>query len=631
MSSTRGSGSSTDKELGSDPAQVPAHVPAAAVEDLQASGEAAPIAADEDREGFDAAATGDTGGETADDDAVEHPEFAEEAALLAGGAGAVVGPSPFVGFGPKDALDGLLTLGKKTLTNPLAIAGAAPRTAASLFRIGTGRSAIKPDRTDKRFRDPAWEDTRLLKALMQVYLYAGGEIDTFVESLGLPEKDVERVEFVVHLIREGLAPTNNLVLNPAALRKAKETRGESLARGLGNLIHDLRTNHGMPSQVNRAPYKVGENLAVTPGAVVYRDDIMEVIQYQPHTETVGSRPLLVIPPQVNKYYALDLAPGRSMYEYLIQQGIQLYGVSWRNPTAKERDWNFDTYADAALRAIEVVCSISESPDLNIMGGCAGGMMVSILTSLLASRGETRINSTTMLVTLLDSRVDAEILLFASPQTVKAAKLQSSRTGYLDGWRMAQVFAWLRPNELVWNYWVNNYLLGNDPPTFDILAWNADTTRLPAALHHQLLDIVTENQLAKPGTANILGTPIDIGQIATDTYVVAGLTDHITPWAGCYHTAHMVSGDCRFVLCSSGHVQTLVAAPGHKGMHYFTNPDTSGDYETWLAGAERHEGSWWEDWVEWLSPRSGPPQQAPETLGSEEYPAMEPAPGTYIHT
>lgn len=617
MSPTRGAGSPpTGAELDSEPAGTPTHVPGAAAVGHREIPDKEMSVAD---------------AQAADAEGVEHPEFAHEAALLAGGPGAVVGPSPFVGFGPKDALDGLLTLGKKTLTNPLALVAAAPRTAASLVRIGTGRSAIKPDRGDKRFRDPAWEDARLWRAVMQLYLYAGGEIDHLVENLGLSETDVERVEFVVHLIREALAPTNNLALNPAALRKAKDTKGESLARGLGNLIHDLRTNHGMPSQVNRAPYTVGENLAVTPGSVIYRDEIMEIIHYQPQTPMVGARPLLVIPPQVNKYYALDLAPGRSMYEYLLQHGIQLYGVSWRNPTADERDWDFDTYAAAALRAVDVVCSVAGSPDLNLMGGCAGGMMVALLTVLLAARGETKINSTTMLVTLLDSRVDAEILLFASPQTVRAAKLQSSRKGYLDGWRMAQVFAWLRPNELVWNYWVNNYLLGNDPPSFDILAWNADTTRLPAALHHQLLDIVTENQLAKPGTATILGTAIDIGRITTDTYVVAGLTDHITPWSGCYHTTHMVAGDCRFVLCSSGHVQTLVAAPNHKGLHYFTNPENPPDHEAWLAGAERHEGTWWQDWVEWLTPRSGPVKRAPKRLGNRRYPPLEPAPGSYIHT
>lgn len=558
-------------------------------------------------------------------------ELTAEAALLAGGPGAVVGPSPFVGFGRRDAAEGLLTLGKHTVTKPWALARATPRTLWQVARIGAGRSPIEPDKKDKRFRDSAWDEMRLMRAIMQLYLFLGREADEIVEGLGMPDADVERVEFVVGLIRETLAPTNNPLLNPAALRKAKETKGRSLAKGLSNLVHDVRENHGMPSQVNREPFKVGVNLAVTPGSVIYRNDVMEVIQYKPQSPMVGSRPLVVIPPQVNKYYALDLAPGRSMYEYLLQHGIQVFGISWRNPTAKDRDWNFDTYAEAALEAIDVVRAVSDSDDVNLMGGCAGGMMVSILAAVLAARGDTRVYSATTLVTLLDSHVDAEILMFANEKTVKAAKLQSSRSGVLDGWRMGQVFAWLRPNELVWNYWVNNYLMGNSPPTFDILAWNADTTRLPAGFHHQLLDIVIENQLIHPGKLVILGTPVDVTKITMDMFVVGGLTDHITPWQGCYHTVQMVSGNAEFVLCSSGHVQTLVSAPGHRGQYYFTNQQAPPDPYVWQAAAQRHDGSWWERWVEWLGERSGEQRRPRRTLGNTTYAAKEPAPGTYIHS
>ncbi len=536
-----------------------------------------------------------------------------------------------MGFGTRDALDGLLTLGKHTLTKPWALVKATPKTLREAAKIGAGRSDIQPDARDKRFRDSAWEDVRLLKGLMQLYLYLGSEADHLVENLGMSPKEAERVEFVVGLIRESLAPTNNVVTNPAALRKAKETKGKSLVTGLSNLVHDVRENHAMPSQVNLKPFKVGINLAVTPGAVIYRNEVMEVIHYKPQSPMMGTRPLVVIPPQVNKYYALDLAPGRSMYEYLLQHGIQVFGISWRNPTKEQRDWSFDTYAEAALEAIDVARAVSGSDDVNLMGGCAGGMMVSILSAVLGARGDTRIHSATTLVTLLDSRVDAEILLFASKDTVKAAKLQSSRTGVLDGWRMGQVFAWLRPNELVWNYWVNNYLMGNSPPAFDILAWNADTTRLPAAMHHQLLDIVIENQLIFPGKLKILDTPVDLSKISIDMFVVAGITDHITPWHGCYHTVQLVSGNAEFVLCSSGHVQTLVSAPGHRGAHYFTNSQTPPDPDDWKAAAERHEGTWWEHWVEWLGERSGPKKRPRRTLGNKQYPPKEPAPGMYIHT
>ncbi len=556
--------------------------------------------------------------------------IAFDAENLAGGAGAVNGPSPFVGFGVRDAVGGLVTLGSRTLRNPKALAAVAPRTVKELAMIGLGRSTVAPDKKDKRFRDEAWQDGKLRK-IMQLYLTLGAEADEIVEHLGLQEKDVERVEFVTGLIREALAPTNNIITNPAALRKAQQTRGKSLAKGFSNLVDDLRNNHMMPAQVNRQPYHVGINLAVTRGKVIFRNDVVEILHYRPQSEKVGTRPLVVIPPQVNKYYALDLAPGRSMYEYLLQNGIQVFGLSWRNPTAKERDWDFNTYADAAIEAIDVVREVSGSDDVNIMGGCAGGMMVSILSAIDAARGTGRIHSSTMLVTLLDSRTDAEILLFASPKTVEAAKKQSSKKGYLDGWRMAQVFAWLRPNELVWNYWVNNYLLGNDPPTFDILAWNADTTRLPEAMHHQLLEIVIYNKLTKPGKVEILDTPIDISNITQDTYVVGGVTDHITPWEGTYSTTRMVSGDCRFVLTSSGHVQTLVAAPGHRGLTYYTNPDLPNEAEKWFAGAEKHDGTWWADWVEWLKPRSGELKDPPVTAGNENYPPMEEAPGTYIFT
>ncbi len=540
--------------------------------------------------------------------------IAFDAENLAGGAGAVVGPSPFVGFGVQDAIGGLVTLGRESLRNPRALLSAAPRTAAELVKIVAGQSIVSPDQKDKRFRDSAWQDQRLLRRIMQAYLFLGAE-----------------VEFVIGLIREGLAPTNSILTNPTAIKKAQETKGKSLVRGFGRLVRDVRQNHGMPAQVNREPFHVGINLAVTRGRVIYRTDALEILHYQPQSEQVGTRPMVIVPPQVNKYYALDLAPGRSMYEYLLQHGIQVFGISWRNPTAKERHWDFSTYAEATLDAIDVVREVSGSPDVNVMGGCAGGMMVAILAAMDAARDEQRIHSTTMLVTLLDSRTDAEILLFASPKTVNAAKKLSSKRGYLEGWRMAQVFAWLRPNELVWNYWVNNYLLGNEPPTFDILAWNADTTRLPEALHHQLLDIVIHNQLTKPGSLNILGNPIDISDITQDVYVVGGLTDHITPWHGCYSTTQMVSGDCRFVLCSSGHVQSLVAAPNHRGLGYYTNSTLSKDADDWFAGSERHDGSWWADWVEWLQPRSGELKDPPKTAGNENFPAMEEAPGTYIFT
>jgi polyhydroxyalkanoate synthase subunit PhaC len=499
-----------------------------------------------------------------------------------------------------------------------------------LLRIGLGKSEVAPEKGDKRFADTAWRENPFFRASLQTYLYFGSTIDPYVDSLGIEGVNAERVRFALMLLREALAPTNFLPTNPAALKRLIDTGGKSLVRGIANWAGDVRHNHGMPSVVDLRPFTIGDNIAATPGAVIHRTEVFELIQYSPQSDTVYQRPMLVVPPQVNKYYALDLAPGRSMYEYLLRHGVPVYGISWRNPTGEQRDWSYDTYAQAAIEAIDAVREVSGSPDVNIMGGCLGGMLVAIVQAHLAALGDSRIHSATMTVTLLDCESDGRMFLFASPETLAIAKKVSLPTGVINGWQTASMFSWLRPNDLVWNYWVNNYLLGKDPPAFDILAWNADTTRLSSRFHHQMLDMAAGNQLAHPGAMRVLGTPIDISRIACDTYVAAGRTDHITPWHACYRTTQMVSGDSEFVLCSSGHIQTVVADPKHPGLGYFVNPGTPPEAEQWLAGAQRHEGSWWEHWVGWLSQRSGERVTAPTTLGSARFPAIEPAPGSYIH-
>ncbi len=559
----------------------------------------------------------------------EHGDLAEDAAELAGAADALIGPSPFVGFGLRDALGGLKSLAAVVAREPRVLLRGLPATAGELVRIGWGKSQLEPAKTDKRFRDPAWRENPLLRSVMQVYLHFGSEVDGFVDGLELDSRNAERARFALGLVREALAPTNSLLTNPEALKRCIETGGASLARGAGNLAGDLRHNHGLPSQVDLRPFTVGKNLAVTPGAVIHRTEVFELIQYAPQTEQVYSRPLLVVPPQVNKYYALDLAPGRSMYEYALKHGFQIFGISWRNPTAAHREWGLDTYAEAILEATDVVREISGSPDVNIMGACLGGMMVSILLSRLAALKDDRVNAATMVVTLLDLDIEAQMLLFATAPALALARQASSQKGILHGWQMAQVFAWLRPNDLVWNYWVNNYLLGRQPPAFDMLAWNADTTRLTARFHHQVLDLVSGNQLAHPGSLEVLGVPVDLSAVTHDTYVAAGRNDHITPWEGCYRTTQLLSGKSRFVLCSSGHIQTVVAAPDHPRLGYFVNPETPPEPAEWMAGAQRHEGSWWEDWVQWLAKRSGTKKAAPPAVGSKRYPAKEPAPGTYL--
>jgi polyhydroxyalkanoate synthase len=560
----------------------------------------------------------------------QRQDLADTAAQPAGGAQAAPAAGPFAGLGPGEAIGALRFLGQQAVRQPLTLARDTPGAARELLRIALGKSQVAPEKGDKRFADPAWRENPLYQRAMQTYLYYGSQVDPFIDSLGIEGLNRERARFALALVREAMAPTNAFITNPAALKRMFGTGGVSVGRGMAHMAGDLLHNHGMPSMVDRRPFKVGETVAATPGAVIYRTEVFELIQYTPQTGTVYQRPILMVPPQVNKYYALDLSPGRSLYEYLLKRGIGVFGISWRNPTGAQRDWNFDTYAQATIEAIDVAREVSGSPDVNIMGGCLGGMTAAITQAHLAALGENKVHSATMFVTLLDCESDGKMLLFGTPQTLAIAKKVSRRTGVIDGWQMASMFSWLRPNDLVWNYWVNNYLLGQDPPAFDILAWNADTTRLTRGFHHQLLDMVATNELVHPGAMKVLGTPIDLSRITCDTYVAAGMTDHITPWKTCYRTTQMVSGRSQFVLCSSGHIQTVVADPMHRGLGYYLNPETPPDAEQWMAGAERHEGSWWDHWAGWLTERSGEQITAPRSIGSRLFPAKEPAPGTYVH-
>jgi polyhydroxyalkanoate synthase subunit PhaC len=540
-------------------------------------------------------------------------------------------PGPRASRSLRGATRALGSLGRLAVRQPLTVLRDTPGAAQELLRIALGTSAVEPDKGDKRFADPAWRDNPLYRRTMQAYLYFGSRVDPYVDSLGIEGMNRERLRFGLVLLREAASPTNFFMTNPAAIKRWFDTGGGSVGRGMANMAGDMLRNHGMPSMVDRRPFKVGENLAATPGAVIHRSEVFELIQYTPQTGTVYQRPVLMVPPQVNKYYALDLSPGRSLYEYLLQRGVQVFGMSWRNPAGAQRHWNFDTYVQATVEAIDVAREVSGSPDVNLMGGCLGGMTAALTQAHLAALGKNHlVHSATMFVTLLDCDSDGRMFLFATPLTMALAKAVTVPTGVINGWQMGSTFAWLRPNDLVWNYWVNNYLLGQDPPAFDILAWNADTTRLTMGFHHQLLDIVAGNQLVHPGAMRVLGTPIDISGITCDTYVAAGLTDHITPWHTCYRTTQMVSGRTQFVLCSSGHIQTVVADPKHRGLGYYLNPETPPTAEQWMAGARRHEGSWWDHWVGWLAERSGEQVRSPSSLGSRRFPAREPAPGTYIY-
>jgi polyhydroxyalkanoate synthase len=501
---------------------------------------------------------------------------------------------------------------------------------AEAGRILTGTSTVAPHRGDRRFTDAAWTDNPLLKRLVQLYLAEGHTLDQLVDDAELGPRDRKRVRFLLENLVEAFAPSNVPLVNPASAKAAIDTAGLSLVRGGGQLVKDLASAPRIPEMVDPSGFSVGENIATTPGAVVFRSEVLELIRYQPQTEQVYEVPVLVVPPTINKYYAIDLAPGRSLVEYSIQQGRQMFVISWRNPDARHADWDIDTYVRAILDALEVVEEVTGSASTVLGGICSGGILASIVAAYLAGIGrQDRLAGVCLAVTVIDNHDAGTVSALSDTRLAAAAKRRSARQGYLDGRSLAEVFAWLRPGDLIWNYWVNNYLLGKKPPAFDILFWNSDTTRMTAGLHADFVDLAVGNTLTKPGALTVLGVPIDLGKVTVDSYVVAGIADHITPWENCYRTTQLFGGTTRFVLSTSGHIAALVNPPGNPKASYHTNDDETADAQAWLKGADTHQGTWWSDVSDWLNARSGELVPTPTELGTTRLPVLADAPGTYV--
>jgi polyhydroxyalkanoate synthase len=440
-----------------------------------------------------------------------------------------------------------------------------------------------------------------------------------------------RARFAVSLLVDAIAPTNFVGGNPAALRKLVDTKGASVIRGFANFVEDFASGTGLPRQVDARPFAVGRNVATTPGAVVYRNEVLELIQYAPRTAKVHQRPLVICPPQINKFYCVDLSPEKSLTRWILDSEVQLFQISWRNPTKKQRDWNLDTYVQALDEAVDAARRITGSPDVNMWGNCSGGITMAAYLGYLAASGQKKVASATAAVCVLDMSTteSTTVGLFTTPATIKAAKLASRERGVVGGPEMARMFAWLRPNDLIWNYWVNNYLLGNKPPAFDILFWNADTTRLPAGLHADYLDLIDSNPFVNAGTLDVCGRPIDMTRVDVEAYVVGGITDHITPWQGCHSTARIYGDDTTFVLANSGHLQSLINPPGNPKAFFSTAMVGNATADAWAERAKRQEGSWWPHWRSWIGRRSGAKVAAPTKLGNRKHPAGEPAPGAYV--
>jgi len=525
-----------------------------------------------------------------------------------------------------------LAFGAKLARRPDRIVKRVGGLSAELARVAAGRGQAAPARGDRRFGDAAWDESPVYSRLLRSYLAAGATLDGLLADARLGEQDQRRVRFALQNVHDALAPTNYLLTNPAALRATVDERGANLVRGARNLARDMASSPRLPASVDAERFEVGVDIAATPGSVVLRTELFELIRYAPQTETVREEPLLIVPPMVNKYYLVDLAPERSMVEFLVRRGQQVFTLSWRNPEAEHRHWGLDTYADGALEAIAAVRTLSGAGRVHLAGNCSGGALVSMLAARAAALGrEEEIGSITTGVSVLDSHRAGTASAFMGPEIAKLAVAGVERKGYLDGAALQTFFAWLRPNDLIWGYVANNYLLGRTPPAFDILFWNADTTRMSAGLLRDLADMAVSNALTQPSGMDLLGTPVDLGRVTRDAYVVAGVADHITPWENCYATTQLLGGDTRFVLSSAGHVAALVNPPGNPKARYRTAPggaNPASPHE-WAEAAEQRTGSWWEDWARWLGERSGGERRAPKRLGKGRFRVLGPAPGRYV--
>ena len=525
----------------------------------------------------------------------------------------------------------MVALAAAVLKKPRRTVGSLGRAVGEVARVVRGTSSVAPAPGDRRFDDPTWRESALYRRMMQGHLALARETRRLAGEFDLSPRDEARTKMMLGMAADSLAPTNTLLGNPAALKRTLECGGRNLVTGLAQLIEDWRHNGGLPASVDTSKFKVGENLAATPGEVVHRNEQLELIQYRPQTPTVHGTPLFIVPPQINKYYVWDLAPGRSLIEFLVRQGFQVSVVSWFNPTVAQAEWGLGTYVLALEDAMRVAREITRSPQLHLLGACSGGITSAALLAYLAAKGSDWARSLTLLVAMLDTDgiADSAMGLFAHLETLDLARTLSGARGVLEGKELAKVFAWLRPNDLIFNYWVNNYLMGRQPPAFDVLYWNSDTTRLSAQLHADFLALLQSNALSQPGCVTIGGRSLSLGDIHCDSYIVAGRTDHITPWEGCYRTRELLGGHSEFVLSASGHVQTIVNPPGNKKSSFLSNAGTHDSPDSFAQGAVTNEGTWWPHLAQWLAARSDADKRAPRQPGSRRRPSLGAAPGSYV--
>lgn len=492
---------------------------------------------------------------------------------------------------------------------------------------------VTPQKGDRRFRDEAWENNELFDFIKQSYLLSSQWMQNLVHEVdGLDEKTAQKVEFYTRQFVDAISPTNFLMTNPEVLRTTIETGGENLLKGLQNLLSDLERGKGKLQirMTDLDAFKIGENVATTEGSVIGRTPLMELLQYKPSTDQVAKRPLMIVPPWINKYYILDLRPENSFIKWAVDQGHTVFVLSWVNPDSKLAEKSFEDYAkEGILAALDMIEQATGENEINAIGYCLGGTLLSSTLAYMAKVGDDRIKSATFFTTLTDFEKPGELSVFVDDEQIESLERNMSKEGYLDGRDMSMSFNMLRANDLIWSFVVSNYMLGKDPFPFDLLYWNSDSTRMPKAMHSfYLRNMYNKNLLREPGGISILGEPIDLRDIKIPVYFLSTREDHIAPWQATYAGTQLMSGQVKFVLSASGHIAGVVNPPAAKKYCYWTYNRTPANPDDWMAKATQHEGSWWTDWQNWISRRSGGKVPARKE-GDGKLKVLGPAPGEYV--
>jgi len=492
---------------------------------------------------------------------------------------------------------------------------------------------IEPEQGDRRFKHEAWDENQVFDFIKQSYLLSARWMQSTVSDVeGMDDKTSKKVDFYTRQFADAMAPSNFVMTNPEVLEATLASRGENLVKGLENLLGDLERGEGKLaiSMTDTEAFELGENIALTPGKVVYQNDLMQLIQYEPTTKQVYKRPLLIMPPWINKYYILDLREKNSYVKWAVAQGFTVFIVSWVNPDTKLAQKSFEDYmVEGPLDALDAIEKATGEKEVNIVGYCLGGTLLSCTLSYMESKKDKRVKSATFLTTMTDFTEAGELGIFIDEEQLTALEDKMSKTGYLEGAHMATTFNMLRANDLIWSFVVNNYLLGKDPFPFDLLYWNSDSTRMPAAMHSfYLRNMYQKNLLVKPGGIKLKGVPIDLTKVKTPAFMLATKEDHIAPWASTYAATQLFSGPVRFVLAASGHIAGVVNPPAGNKYNYWTNAKNPKDPEDWLSKAAEHPGSWWPEWAKWLSKHSG--EKVPARVpGDGKLKVIEDSPGSYV--